>query len=467
LRIVLVNTNLMKPPIAPIGLEYVAEAMVARGHVVHLVDLCFADDPEAFLKARLADTQPELVGISIRNTDDCYFTGQRFFLPRIRGMVEVARQSTVAPIVLGGVGYSVAPAAILDYLQADFGVLGEGEASLDLLTEALGAGGGFEGIPGLAYRLDGTTVVNAPKYLDPASLPSRRRSLVDNARYLAEGGQAGFETKRGCGMACIYCADPVAKGRTWRLVPPKMVVEEIAALFEQGIDHFHTCDSEFNLPADHAVAVCEEIIRAGFGQKIRWYAYCSPSPFTEEIAEVFVEAGCAGIDFGVDSGDDEVLGRLGRHFSCGQIRKTADICRRFGIHYMFDLLIGGPGETRESVLRTVDLMREIDAERVGLAIGVRVYPGTRMAAIARASGAPLYGAADPDFLQPVFYVSGDLGTDAVGLVRSLVGDDARFFLPVAEEPGKNYNYDENLFLVEAIRSGCRGAYWDILRRLAP
>lgn len=466
MKIALVNTNLMRPPIAPVGLEYLAEAMIARGHEVSLVDLCLAEEPEACLATQLAAIRPELVGITVRNTDDCYFTGQDFFLPRIKRFVEITRETVAAPIVLGGVGYSVAPGPILDYLGADLGIAGEGEAALDLLAAAVDHGGGFEQVPGLVHRSDGQLVANSQKHIDLAALPPRQRTLADNRRYFAEGGQAGFETKRGCGMACIYCADPVAKGRTWRLLPPEMVVREIRALLDQGIDHLHTCDSEFNLPADHGAAVCEEIIRSGLGQSVHWYAYCSPSPFTPEMAELFVRAGCAGVDFGVDSGDEGILAGLARHFHPAEIRQTAKICRRFGIHYMFDLLIGGPGETRESVRRTIGLMKEIDAERVGVAIGVRVYPGTRMARIAREQPEALHGSADPELLRPVFYLAPELGPDAVGFVRELVGDDPRFFLPVADDPDKNYNYNDNSVLVEAIGSGYRGAYWDILRRLA-
>jgi len=95
------------------------------------------------------------------------------------------------------------------------------------------------------------------------------RSWVDNKRYFKEGGQAGFETKRGCNGSCIYCADPVAKGRNIRLRPPSAVADEVEHLVAQGIDHLHTCDSEFNLPPEHAIAVCEEFERRRLGDKVR------------------------------------------------------------------------------------------------------------------------------------------------------------------------------------------------------
>ena len=150
-------------------------------------------------------------------------------------------------------------------------------------------------------------------------------------------------------------------------------------MLAQGIDHFHTCDSEFNLPAEHAREVCRAIIDAGLADRIRWYAYCAPKPFDDELAALFQRAGCAGINFGVDSGCDEMLRRLGRHFRTEDLASTAQSCRRHGIPFMFDLLLGGPGETRETLRQTIEFMRRIEPDCVGLAIGMRVYEGTPMA----------------------------------------------------------------------------------------
>jgi len=135
-----------------------------------------------------------------------------------------------------------------------------------------------------------------------------------------------------------------------------------------------------------------------------------------------------------------------------------------------DLLLGGPGETRETVRETIDLMKQMDPDCVGLSMGVRVYEGTAMAQFVRESGgiasAPgIHGARDdnPGLLRPVFYISPELGAGLVDYVRELVDGDERFFLPSGERSESNYNYSDNQLLVDAIAAGARGAYWDILR----
>ena len=73
------------------------------------------------------------------------------------------------------------------------------------------------------------------------------------------------------------------------------------------------------------------MIREGLGEKLRWYAYCSPSPFSDELSRLMRRAGCVGINFGVDSGDDRMLRRLGRDFSGKDLIEVARICRENGM----------------------------------------------------------------------------------------------------------------------------------------
>jgi radical SAM superfamily enzyme YgiQ (UPF0313 family) len=468
-RILLINTNMIKPAIAPIGLDYVADPLIRAGHEPGLLDLCFSENLESDIKTTVNKFDPLLVGVTVRNTDECYMSGA-FFLPLVRTIVDTVRGCADVPIVLGGAGFSALPEGVMRFCRPDYGVAGDGELALMRLVEALDAGSDLESVPNLMYWDKNTLRRNPVRYACLDDFP-RSRALVDNVRYFREGGQAGFETKRGCDRNCSYCADPVSKGRHIRCRDPKLIVEELKTLLAMGIDHFHTCDSEFNIPAGHARHVCREIMESGLAGRIRWYTYCAVTPFDEEMARLFKSAGCAGIDFGADSGNDEMLRRLGRNFRSEDLIRTADVCHKHDIPFMYDLLIGSPGESRESVRDTITLMRRIKAPCVGLSLGVRIYQGTAIAEWIRSRGEvtsnpDVYGAKTgaSDLVRPIFYVSPDLGSDMVGIVRELTGDDKRFFLPSPQPDCCNYNYNDNAVLVRAIQEGARGAFWDILRR---
>jgi hypothetical protein len=456
MRVALVNTNRMRPPIAPIGLDYLAEALNAAGHGVELLDLCWEDDARSAISRFLGGADFGLIGVTLRNTDDCGFTSRQSFLPEFADLLETVRASTGAPIVLGGVGFSVMPGQVLSLSKAGLGVWGEGEFVLPELATRLERKQEWRDLPNLLWRCDGAWQRNPPSTWPLAGLPAMSRSWVDNRRYFRHGGQAGFETKRGCPGQCVYCADPVAKGARTRTRPPGAVADELERLLEQGIDHFHTCDGEFNLPPWHASEVCREIVRRGIGGRMRWYAYCSPAPFSRELARAMRAAGCAGINFGADSGDRDMLTRLGRSFTPAGVLDATRRAKEAGMAVMLDLLLGSPGETRESLVRTVELMKRADPDRVGVSVGVRVYPGTELARRLPAGGAEPF--------EPVFFLEPQVAPFVFELLDTLIGDDRRFLFFDPSRPGRNYNYNANQRLIEAIGRGFRGAYWDILRR---
>lgn len=471
-KVLLVNTNRMKPPVAPLAFDYLACALRRNRFQVDLIDLCFATDFAQEIDRYLAQNSVSAIAITLRNTDDTHFAGRDFFLPRFKEITDRLKPRTSAPLILGGAGFSIMPEAILEYCGLDLGIWGEGEYALPLLLKKIAASEDYHDVPGLAYRVEKGFRRNPPRYLDLKDMPTPERDTLDNGRYFSEGGMGSIEAKRGCPKGCIYCADPLGKGRPIRRRSPKSVVDELQSLLEMGIDHLHFCDSEFNLPPSHARDICLEIIKRGLGTKVRWYAYLSPVPFSEELATLFQKAGCAGINFGVDSGTDFMLRNLGRDFTVDDLGRTAQICHRQGIVFMYDLLLGGPGETRESLPETIETMKRLSPNRVGAALGIRVFPGTRLASLVRKQGPMaknpnLHGAVEENegFLAPVFYLSAALGSDAPQYLAELIAGDDRFFSSFVDAAERNYNYNENIVLIEAIKKGYRGAFWDILRRL--
>src|SRR5581483_2725547 len=115
--------------------------------------------------------------------------------------------------------------------------------------------------------------------------------------------------------SCIYCVEPLIKGRRVRLRDPEDVVDEMESLVGRGIDVFHINDSEFNLSIAHPIAVCDAIIARGLAHRVRWYAYGMPRPFPDELAAAMKAAGCAGMNFGVDSASRKMLTILRRTFA--------------------------------------------------------------------------------------------------------------------------------------------------------
>ena len=473
----LINTNRMKPPIAPIGLDYIAGAVQRSGFDVELLDLNLVSDPDAALEQHFRRRQPDLVGLTLRNVDDCFWPSARSFLSDFCRVVASVREHTDAAVVVGGVGYSIFPKQILELAGADFGIHGDGEQALvQLLTELRGSRQ-WDRVPGLVFSEDGVLRSNPPAWPHELSIPVER-DWIDNVTYYKYGGQIGVETKRGCPRKCTYCADPLAKGQASRLRNPAEVADEMESLLARGIEVLHLCDPEFNLPLRHAEDVCDELIRRNLGRRLRWYAYLAVDPFSSDLARRMRLAGCVGINFTSDAAHPHMLAVYGQPHTARDLAKAVQACRANGITVMLDMLLGGPGETPETVAHTIQTFQQISPDCAGAGLGIRLYPQTRIAAkiaaeetleqnpgIRRRYDGPI------DLLQPTFYISSLLGKRPARLVNELIGDDKRFFPPQEEtdgdvaEPSGDHNYNQNQGLIDAIAAGARGAYWDILRQL--
>jgi len=465
-EVVLVNANTLRPPVSPVGLEYVAEALLEAGLAVRVIDLVFEPDWRAAIERELKAGEPLLVGVSVRNTDDCSFISGQSFLPWIREVVTEVKKYTGAPVFLGGVGFSIMPDTAVLATGADGGINGDGEDAMVWLAKALLSGESYESLPNLVLRHDGSIVVNRREEVDLLRVSLHKRRVFDNKRYEEQGGMVGIETKRGCGQPCVFCADPVAKGKRLRLRPPGLVSQEFGNLVEQGVNWFHLGDAEFNLPIKHAKSVCRTLIENGLADKIHWYTYCAPVPFDRELASLMKKSGCAGINFGVDSLDDGQLRRLGKSYLAYHVQRLTSLLNRAGINYLFDFLVGGPGETKETVETTIERIKQYKVAGAGIALGLRVYPGTefgREVASGRVKKG-LHPADGSNAETPLFYVSPALGKDPVAFVKRLVGDDPRFMMLAAPGEQGSYNYAGDDLLSRLIQEGARGAYWDILKK---
>jgi len=465
--VTLVNTNQIKPTIAPIAFDYLYEPLIRAGFEVELLDLCFAEDFETPIAAYCRQKQTDFWGVTMRNTDDTYFAGRHSFIPLVRDIIRTLKQHSQAPIIMGGVGFSVMPEKLMDHFGIDFGIVCEGELSFPKLLTRLINGEPYHDISGLVYRTPTGLIRNRVEFGDLVEVGAHGREFINNTRYFAQGGQIGIETKRGCSRPCIYCVEPLTKGRKVRLRNPADVVDEMERLVQQGINVFHINDSEFNLNVKHCIAFCQEIMRRQLQDKIVWYAYGMPVPLPDELVKNMVDSGCVGLNLGADSASEKMLRILMRTFRPKHIATAVETCNRHHLLCAMDLLFGAPGETGKTVKESIEFVKKLAIERVIVTLGFRIFPGTALEKLVRAEGVTpdnpnLYGniEGNEDFMEPIFYLSSHIASDPFKYVVELIDGDARFIAANSND----MNYDANQMLVDAIQQGERGAYWAILSR---
>ena len=165
----LINTNRMAPVVGPIGLDYVAASVQRASLEVEVLDLGLTDEPELAIKEHFSGRHPELVGLSFRNADDCFWPSADWFVPGLKDTIKTIRALTNAPIVIGGVGYSILAEPILEYTGADFGISGDGEKAIIALIRQLRGMRKFGDVPGLIWQEDNRIHSNPPSWPDSIS----------------------------------------------------------------------------------------------------------------------------------------------------------------------------------------------------------------------------------------------------------------------------------------------------------
>ena len=403
MRVLLISANRedINMPTLPMGLGCVAAATQQAGHDVTFLDLMLVDDYHQALKNRIADFRPDVIGISVRNIDDQAMGSANFMLDQAAEGVGVCRQLSQAPIVLGGAGYSIFPQSALEYLGADMGIQGEGEIAFPLLLSQIEQKKDLSTVPGLYLPGRGQQAERRfVKNLDTIALPEPSLIMPDrqNRHYWLP-----FQTRRGCPLNCSYCSTSTIEGRLIRKRSPEAAVQELAGWIEAGFSQVFFVDNTFNLPETYAIELCRRITAVGL--KVNWRCIVYPGRVSRTLVEAMAAAGCREVSLGFESGHHMMLRDMNKQFSPGDIRRTSNMFADAGIRRMGFLLLGGPGETRETVAASFDLVESLNLDALKITVGIRIYPYTKLARIAVEEGRI---AADDNLLRPRFYCVKDL-----------------------------------------------------------
>jgi radical SAM superfamily enzyme YgiQ (UPF0313 family) len=408
-RLLLVSANqcTVPYPVYPLGVSYLHTYLSEKmpGLDVRVFDFNLGSEED--LIAVLREYRPDFTGISLRNVDDVDSLSRHWFLRDYRNIAQLIRDTVTTRIIIGGSAFSIFPEKIFDYIHADFGIYGEGEESLVQLLSCLEDGQDYAGIEGLVYRTDGDIRINSRKtFLHTLDLDFEEE-FIDY--YWEKSGMMNVQTKRGCPHRCIYCTYPIIEGTRVRTLDPDRIIETLWRLYhEKNIDYIFFTDSVFNIRDDFNRELAEKIIRRGL--QIKWGAYFSPHGLDREMLTLYKSAGLTHIEFGTESLSDATLKHYGKHFTVAEVKEVSDLCNEVDIYYSHFMILGGYGETQESILEGFENSKQFENTVFFPYIGMRIYPGTRLHALALQEG---YIGPEEDLLEPVYYLANGIDYTAL------------------------------------------------------
>lgn len=401
MKILLISANTYAVPykVYPLGVSYLKTFI--NDHYadweVSLYDFNFGSytDLEQYLKSNSFD----LIGLSLRNSDDVNYYAKESFIQHYKNICAVIRQESKAPLVAGGPCISIFPEVLLDELQVDYVIPGEGEKTICELILSIKNKTSIDNIEGLMYK----DVHGACHFTKRTHFASNLNVRFDSDLakfYLNEGGMLNIQTKRGCPFHCIYCTYPIVDGREVRTLDTQLIVENMKELvqFDKNNYLFFT-DSVFNICEEYNDELAHRIIENNV--RIKWGAYFAPRNFKKERIELYKKAGLTHIEFGTDSFSNQQLKNYQKSFTFEEVKHATQICNEVGVFHSHFLIIGGVGETNETFEETIRNSEQLENTIIFPFIGMRIYPNTKLYEVAFQENKISEGS----ILQPTYYIS--------------------------------------------------------------
>jgi len=191
-------------------------------------------------------------------------------------------------------------------------------------------------------------------------------------------------TSRGCVFWCNFCTAVRMFGRKYRMRTPKNVVDELEFLHKNyRANQFTFYDDAFTVDQARTAEICDEIHRRGF--KIKWDCETRVDMVSKDLLVKMREAGCIAVWVGVESGSKKQLTSMGKGFSLTQTRQAFKWAKEAGLMTVAGVILGFPGETKESAWETIRFVKELNPNDVGFYIATP-YPGTPMYEEVKANG---------------------------------------------------------------------------------
>jgi radical SAM superfamily enzyme YgiQ (UPF0313 family) len=385
----LIPAHKPKYGLQPLGVLYIAALLKREGFAVEVIDADIDGlSVEETVRVILA-SNPDLVGFSLMTPQLMTTLGACTLLKQLRPDL---------PIVLGGAHIDSTKDDTFGMADCfDIAVHGEGEwPLLEVCQNMSRCGAGAiervcEGVGNAIYRNSGGEVVVNParpftRELD--QLASVDYDMVDIKKYsiptMAGRYVISMMLSRGCPFKCTFCDAPITMGKKLRFWSIERVLDDIRFYQEKyRVTNFVFKDSTFTAHRTWAREFCQAVIDSGL--KIKWRCNTRANLVPQPLLELMKRAGCYVINFGVESGDTEILERIRKQVDLDEVVDAFERCRRLGIRTYATFLIGNPGETEETAQATIDFAKRIRPSLCMFFVST-AYPGTPMYEEALAQG---------------------------------------------------------------------------------
>lgn len=351
----------------PLGIAYMAAVLEENQIPVNVIDASALDMGWDEIKNELKTSKVDVIAITA-------------LTPTIEKAIETAQLAKEtcpdAVVVMGGYHPTFNHEELLEYDFIDIVVRGEGEYTMLDLVLTIENGGDLSQVKGIAF--DNVVTPPRPLITDLDSLPYPARHLLPMDSYKLLNMKTSMSTmitSRGCPMQCSFCSSAALHGPKLRLRSPKKIVDEMEHLvYDLNIETIAFMDDTFTLSKKRVLEICDEIKKRDL--KVWWGCTARVDTLNEEVLVAMREAGCITLFMGVESADQQMLDKVNKQTTIEKIQSAFEICRKEKIRTIASVVLGMPGDTNESIKRTIKFVKELKPSYAIFSLATP-YPGTR------------------------------------------------------------------------------------------
>ncbi|MFQ5769585.1 MAG: B12-binding domain-containing radical SAM protein [bacterium] len=371
----------------PLGLLAVGSVLDPQEYEVVIIDGRLEKNVEEVILCHLHEAL--CLGITV-------LTGQP-----IRDALRISRlvkqHHPEVPVIWGGWHPSLFPMQCLEEYSVDVVVSGQGEVTFAQLIEKLADDQTLSDIQGITYRNNAVPTQNASRPLiNMNDLPEHNFELIPVERYFKLKGQRQLDyiSSTGCHFRCAFCADPFIYNRKWTALAPERMGREIASLWHKyRFENLAFQDETFFTYKKRVAEIAEEFLHRQL--RFTWTGTLRADQgyrLDNETLALCKKSGLRRVMIGVESGSQEILNWLQKDITVAQVFDSAEKCLRHGIAAIFPFIVGFPDEPEESVVATMNLIKQLRAMSPDFETVIffyQPYPGSPIAEMVKENGHPI------------------------------------------------------------------------------
>ncbi len=319
------------------------------------------------LLKKVEDFKPDLIG----------FTALTNSYKRVFDLAKSVKESfPTIPLIIGGAHINLFPDDLPGYI--DIGVLGEGEETFLELIKSFNETGNLKrrDIKGIVFRenneLVKTEAREVMESLDRIPYPNFDKIGI------SKEGPAYLMTSRGCPFRCRFCMSTKYFKKP-RFHSAEYVVNQIEMFTKNyARREVRIYDDLFSMDKKRIKDIADLIVKKNLTHKLAIDAICHVKYIDSEVLESFKKIGIRAVSLGMESGSPKILEYLkAGSVTLDKIRETVKLCKKYGIAPQGSFMIGSPYETKEDVQKTIDFIKELGLDRVGICV-TTPFPGTEL-----------------------------------------------------------------------------------------